>query len=80
MTGWNSAMRYDLQIIADWIEPGSKVIDLGCGEGDLLQHLISDKGVQGRRPAASKRGFRSCRGTSTKRCGIIPKGASTTSS
>jgi methionine biosynthesis protein MetW len=40
-------MRYDLQIIASWIEPGSKVIDLGCGEGDLLQHLISHKGVQG---------------------------------
>lgn len=40
-------MRYDLQIIASWIEPGSKVIDLGCGEGDLLQHLISQKGVQG---------------------------------
>jgi methionine biosynthesis protein MetW len=41
------AMRYDLQIIASWIEPGSKVIDLGCGEGDLLQHLISRKRVQG---------------------------------
>jgi methionine biosynthesis protein MetW len=40
-------MRYDLQIIASWIEPGSKVIDLGCGEGDLLHHLISQKGVQG---------------------------------
>jgi methionine biosynthesis protein MetW len=47
MTGRNNAMRYDLQIIASWIEPGSKVIDLGCGEGDLLQHLISQKGVQG---------------------------------
>jgi len=40
-------MRYDLQIIASWIEPGSRVIDLGCGEGDLLQHLISHKSVQG---------------------------------
>jgi methionine biosynthesis protein MetW len=40
-------MRYDLQIIASWIEPESKVIDLGCGEGDLLQHLIFHKGVQG---------------------------------
>jgi len=43
----NHLMRYDLQIIASWIEPGSKVIDLGCGEGDLLHHLISQKGVQG---------------------------------
>jgi methionine biosynthesis protein MetW len=47
MMGQNNLMRYDLQIIASWIEPGSKVIDLGCGEGDLLQHLISQKGVQG---------------------------------
>ena len=43
----NHLMRYDLQIIASWIEPGSKVIDLGCAEGDLLHHLISQKGVQG---------------------------------
>jgi len=47
MTGRDNAMRYDLQIIASWIEPGSRVIDLGCGEGDLLQHLIARKGVQG---------------------------------
>jgi methionine biosynthesis protein MetW len=47
MTGRDNSMRYDLQIIASWIEPGSKVIDLGCGEGDLLQHLIARKGVQG---------------------------------
>jgi methionine biosynthesis protein MetW len=47
MAEQNHLMRYDLQIIASWIEPGSKVIDLGCGEGDLLHHLISQKGVQG---------------------------------
>jgi len=47
MTGRDNSMRYDLQIIASWIEPGSKVIDLGCGEGDLLRHLIARKGVQG---------------------------------
>jgi methionine biosynthesis protein MetW len=40
-------MRYDLQIIASWIEPGTRVIDLGCGEGDLLQHLMTHKGVRG---------------------------------
>jgi methionine biosynthesis protein MetW len=41
-------MRFDLEIIASWIEPGSRVIDLGCGEGDLLLHLITHKGVIGR--------------------------------
>lgn len=40
-------MRYDLQIIASWIEPGSKVLDLGCGEGDLLHFLKQNKQVAG---------------------------------
>ena len=40
-------MRFDLQIIASWIEPGSRVIDLGCGEGELLKYLITHKDVTG---------------------------------
>ncbi len=40
-------LRYDLEIIASWIEPGSRVLDLGCGEGDLLFHLKTTKGVAG---------------------------------
>ncbi len=40
-------MRYDLQIIASWIDPGAHVMDLGCGEGELLSHLIARKGVRG---------------------------------
>jgi methionine biosynthesis protein MetW len=40
-------LRHDLHIIASWIEPGSRVLDLGCGEGDLLQFLIRDKQVTG---------------------------------
>ncbi|MHB8150949.1 MAG: methionine biosynthesis protein MetW, partial [Desulfobulbia bacterium] len=39
-------MRFDLQIIASWIEPGSRVLDLGCGEGELLQYLKERKGVK----------------------------------
>ncbi len=42
-----SSMRFDLQIIASWIEPGSKVLDLGCGEGDLLHFLEENKRVAG---------------------------------
>jgi methionine biosynthesis protein MetW len=40
-------MRFDLQVIASWIEPQAKVIDLGCGEGDLLAYLKIDKQVSG---------------------------------
>jgi methionine biosynthesis protein MetW len=47
MNSPHDLIRYDLQIIASWIEPGSRVLDLGCGEGDLLQHLIARKGVAG---------------------------------
>lgn len=40
-------LRPDLEIIQQWIEPGARVLDLGCGEGELLAHLAKDKGVQG---------------------------------
>ena len=40
-------MRYDLSLIASWIEPGATVLDLGCGSGDLLHILTVDKNVRG---------------------------------
>ncbi len=40
-------MRFDLQTIASWIEPGARVLDLGCGRGDLLHHLKENKQVRG---------------------------------
>lgn len=39
--------RFDLQVIASWIDPGSRVLDLGCGNGDLLFFLKQRKGVRG---------------------------------
>lgn len=39
--------RHDLVAISGWIEPGSKVMDLGCGNGRLLQHLQEQKQVSG---------------------------------
>lgn len=38
-------LRYDLKIIASWIKPGSKVLGLGCGEGELLHWLKKEKNV-----------------------------------
>ncbi len=40
-------LRFDLGIIASWIEPGSRVLDLGCGRGDLLAFLKKSKQIQG---------------------------------
>lgn len=35
----------DMQIIADWVEPHTRVLDLGCGRGELLDYLIQSKQV-----------------------------------
>ena len=39
--------RPDFDLIAAWIAPGDRVLDLGCGDGTLLKHLIETRGVQG---------------------------------
>ena len=39
-------MRYDLATIETWIQPNSRVLDLGCGDGALLAKL-KDKNVTG---------------------------------
>lgn len=39
--------RYDLQLISNWIEADSKVMDLGCGDGRLLRFLTEQKNVSG---------------------------------
>lgn len=35
----------DMQIIADWVEPNTRVLDLGCGQGVLLDFLVQSKRV-----------------------------------
>jgi methionine biosynthesis protein MetW len=40
--------RSDYAIISDLIAPDTKVLDLGCGEGELLAWLAENKGVQAR--------------------------------
>jgi len=40
-------MRPDLQIIARLIDPGTRVLDLGCGDGSLLDFLQEQKSVSG---------------------------------
>lgn len=38
-------LRFDLKIIESWIEPGSRVLGLGCGDGELLYSLKQNKKV-----------------------------------
>ena len=40
--------RSDYAIIGEIVEPGTKVLDLGCGEGELLEWLAANKGVDAR--------------------------------
>lgn len=40
-------LRVDLDILQQWITPGSRVLDLGCGQGDLLHALSKDREVEG---------------------------------
>jgi methionine biosynthesis protein MetW len=40
-------MRHDLQLVADLVPAGSRVLDLGCGGGDLLAHLAADRDCSG---------------------------------
>ncbi len=42
-----SLSRSDFQVISDWITPNSSVLDLGCGNGELLSELSNSLGVSG---------------------------------
>lgn len=53
-------IRLDLQKIAELVKPGSRVLDVGCGDGALLYHLTHTKQVDGRGIEISQEGVNAC--------------------
>lgn len=56
----DAAGRIDLQVIADLVTPGSRVLDVGCGDGSLLELLQQRRGVDGRGVELSQIGVNEC--------------------
>ena len=55
--------RQDFAIIADWVKLGSKVLDLGCGDGSLLYFLQGSLEVRGYGVEKDDANWLACMGT-----------------
>ncbi|HEX2117238.1 MAG TPA: methionine biosynthesis protein MetW, partial [Alphaproteobacteria bacterium] len=55
-----ASIRVDLQVIADMVKPGTRVLDIGCGDGALLDYLVHFKQVDGRGIELSQAGVNAC--------------------
>ncbi len=53
-------LRVDLELIAQMVSPNARVLDIGCGDGALLDHLIRLKDVDGRGVELSQAGVNAC--------------------
>ena len=52
--------RVDLLAVADMVAHGAKVLDVGCGDGELLRLLGETRGVDGRGIELSREGVNEC--------------------
>ena len=53
-------LRPDLELVAGLVPEGSRVLDLGCGDGELLAELIERRGCTGWGVELSEEGFHAC--------------------
>ncbi len=53
-------IRADYSVILDMVAPGSRVLDVGCGDGALLQLLARERAAKGRGVELSQTGVNAC--------------------
>jgi methionine biosynthesis protein MetW len=57
----SQARRAEFGAIAEWVPPGAKVLDLGCGDGSLLELLLKKRKVRGEGMEVAPSGVEVCR-------------------
>ncbi len=62
VTSTSITQRADLLVIADFVQHGERVLDLGCGDGLLLRYLQDTHQIKGRGIELSEAGVLSCVG------------------
>ncbi|MEX2647729.1 MAG: methionine biosynthesis protein MetW [Alphaproteobacteria bacterium] len=55
-----AGLRRDLRLVADLVPQAARVLDIGCGDGALLETLWREKGVDGRGIELSQSGVNAC--------------------
>ena len=63
----NNGRKLEHEIIADWISSGASVLDLGCGDGELLTLLVNEKKVHAQGIELSDKAIQSCVAARLKR-------------
>ena len=52
--------RIDLMLIASLVERGTRVLDIGCGNGELMELLVAERNVDARGLELSQQGVNAC--------------------